>query len=93
MEKCASEKNLCQGAGIVAGKTGESGDICGRNLKKSTTMEIMTIESNAYRLLVEKIEKITAYVEESRNREETERKRKEEAESPVTKDGKPTRSG
>ena len=44
-------------------------------------MEIMTIESNAYRLLVEKIEKITAYVEESRNREETERKRKEEAES------------
>ena len=48
-------------------------------------MEIMTIESNAYRLLVEKIEKITAYVEESRNREETERKRKEEAESPVTK--------
>ncbi len=45
----------------------------------------MTIESNAYRLLVEKIEKITAYVEESRNREETERKRKEEAESPVTK--------
>lgn len=79
------EKNLCQGAGIVAGKTGESGDICGRNLKMSTTMEIMTIESNAYRLLVEKIEKITAYVEESRNREETERKRKEEAESPVTK--------
>ena len=56
-------------------------------------MEIMTIESNAYRLLVEKIEKITAYVEESRNREETERKRKEEAESPATKDGKPTRSG
>ena len=48
-------------------------------------MEIMTIESNAYRLLVEKIEKITAYVEESRNREETERKRKEEAESPATK--------
>ena len=46
-------------------------------------MEIMTIESNAYRLLVEKIEKITAYVEESRNREETERKRKEEAESPA----------
>ena len=45
----------------------------------------MTIESNAYRLLVEKIEKITAYVEESRNREETERKRKEEAESPATK--------
>ena len=69
----------------MAGKTGESGDICGRNLKMSTTMEIMTIESNAYRLLVEKIEKITAYVEESRNREETERKRKEEAESPVTK--------
>ena len=65
----------------MAGKTGESGDICGRNLKMSTTMEIMTIESNAYRLLVEKIEKITAYVEESRNREETERKRKEEAES------------
>ena len=63
----------------MAGKTGESGDICGRNLKMSTTMEIMTIESNAYRLLVEKIEKITAYVEESRNREETERKRKEEA--------------
>ena len=31
---------------MVAGKTGESGDICGRNLKKSTTMEIMTIESN-----------------------------------------------
>jgi hypothetical protein len=28
MEKCASEKNLCQGAGMVAGKTGESGDIC-----------------------------------------------------------------
>lgn len=51
----------------MAGKTGESGDICGRNLKMSTTMEIMTIESNAYRLLVEKIEKITAYVEESRN--------------------------
>ena len=49
----------------MAGKTGESGDICGRNLKMSTTMEIMTIESNAYRLLVEKIEKITAYVEES----------------------------
>lgn len=48
----------------MAGKTGESGDICGRNLKMSTTMEIMTIESNAYRLLVEKIEKITAYVEE-----------------------------
>ena len=48
-------------------------------------MEIMTIESNAYRLLVEKIEKITAYVEESRNREETERKRKEEAESPAAK--------
>ena len=47
----------------MAGKTGESGDICGRNLKMSTTMEIMTIESNAYRLLVEKIEKITAYVE------------------------------
>lgn len=47
---------------MVAGKNGESGDICGRNLKKSTTMEIMTIESNAYRLLVEKIEKITAYV-------------------------------
>lgn len=70
---------------MVAGKTGESGDICGRNLKKSTTMEIMTIESNAYRLLVEKIEKITAYVEESRNREETERKRKEEAESPAAK--------
>ena len=70
---------------MVAGKTGESGDICGRNLKMSTTMEIMTIESNAYRLLVEKIEKITAYVEESRNREETERKWKEEAESPVTK--------
>ena len=69
----------------MAGKNGESGDICGRNLKKSTTMEIMTIESNAYRLLVEKIEKITAYVEESRNREETERKRKEEAESPATK--------
>ena len=69
----------------MAGKTGESGDICGRNLKMSTTMEIMTIESNAYRLLVEKIEKITAYVEESRNREETERKRKEEAESPATK--------
>lgn len=45
----------------------------------------MTIESNAYRLLVEKIEKITAYVEESRNREETERKRKEEAESPAAK--------
>ena len=43
----------------MAGKTGESGDICGRNLKMSTTMEIMTIESNAYRLLVEKIEKIT----------------------------------
>lgn len=43
------------------------------------------IESNAYRLLVEKIEKITAYVEESRNREETERKRKEEAESPAAK--------
>lgn len=60
---------------MVAGKTGESGDICGRNLKKSTTMEIMTIESNAYRLLVE----------ESRNREETERKRKEEAESPAAK--------
>ena len=79
------EKNLCQGADIVAGKTGKSGDICGRNLKMSTTMEIMTIESNAYRLLVEKIEKITAYVEESRNREETERKRKEEAESPATK--------
>lgn len=39
---------------MVAGKTGESGDICGRNLKKSTTMEIMTIESNAYRLLVGK---------------------------------------
>ena len=58
----------------MAGKTGESGDICGRNLKMSTTMEIMTIESNAYRLLVEKIEKITAYVEESRNREETERR-------------------
>lgn len=70
---------------MVAGKTGESGDICVRNLKKSTTMEIMTIESNAYRLLVEKIEKITAYVEESRNREETERKRKEEAESPAAK--------
>ena len=69
----------------MAGKTGESGDICGRNLKMSTTMEIMTIESNAYRLLVEKIEKITAYVEESRNREETERKRKEEAESPAAK--------
>lgn len=49
----------------MAGKTGESGDICGRNLKMSTTMEIMTIESNAYRLLVEKIEKITAYVEEN----------------------------
>ena len=46
----------------MAGKPGESGDICGRNLKMSTTMEIMTIESNAYRLLVEKIEKITAYV-------------------------------
>ena len=60
---------------MMAGKTGESGDICGRNLKKSTTMEIMTIESNAYRLLVE----------ESRNREETERKRKEEAESPAAK--------
>ena len=70
---------------MVAGKNGESGDICGRNLKMSTTMEIMTIESNAYRLLVEKIEKITAYVEESRNREETERKRKEEAESPAAK--------
>ena len=83
--KMRPEKNLCQGADIVAGKTGESGDICGRNLKMSTTMEIMTIESNAYRLLVEKIEKITAYVEESRNREETERKRKEEAESPATK--------
>ena len=83
--KCAPKKNLCQGADIVAGKTGESGDICGRNLKMSTTMEIMTIESNAYRLLVEKIEKITAYVEESRNREETERKRKEEAESPAAK--------
>lgn len=40
----------------------------------------MSIESNAYRLLVEKIEKIAAYVEESRNREETERKRKKEAE-------------
>lgn len=37
----------------------------------------MTIESNAYRLLVEKIEKITAYVEESRRREEAERKGKE----------------
>lgn len=84
-EKMRVRKNLCQGAGMVAGKTGESGDICGRNLKKSTTMEIMTIESNAYRLLVEKIEKITAYVEESRNREETERKRKEEAESPAAK--------
>lgn len=60
---------------MVAGKNGELGDICGRNLKKSTTMEIMTIESNAYRLLVEK----------SRNREETERKRKEEAESPAAK--------
>ena len=42
-------------------------------------MEIMTIESNAYRLLVEKIEKIAAYVEASGEREETERKRKEEA--------------
>ena len=69
------------------------GDICGRNLKKSTTMEIMTIESNAYRLLVEKIEKITAYVEESRNREETERKRKEEAESPAAKGRKADPSG
>jgi hypothetical protein len=32
-KKCASEKNLCQGADIVAGKTNEQGDICGRKPK------------------------------------------------------------
>ena len=56
-------------------------------------MEIMTIDSNAYRLLVEKIEKITAYVEESRNREETERNGKRKRKALRPRDGKPTRSG
>ena len=51
-------------------------------------MEVMSIESNAYRLLVEKIEKIAAYVEASGEREETERKRKEEAERGTTGGGK-----
>lgn len=77
----------------MAGKTGESGDICGRNLKKSTTMEIMTIESNAYRLLVEKIEKITA----SWRNPGTGRKRsangKKKRKALLPRDGKPTRSG
>ena len=56
----------------------------GRHLRQKPKNEYDN-GNNDYRLLVEKIEKITAYVEESRNREETERKRKEEAESPVTK--------
>ena len=72
----------------MAGKTNEQGDICGRNLKNITNMEAMSIESNAYRLLVEKIEKIAAYVEASGEREETERKRKEEAERGMTGGGK-----
>lgn len=48
-------------------------------------MKVTTIEGNAYRLLVKKIERVTAYMEESQNREETEHERKEETEDPVTK--------
>lgn len=44
----------------------------------------MTIESNAYRLLVEKIDRIAAHVEASGEREEAERGRKEEAERLTT---------
>lgn len=50
-------------------KTIEQADICDRKSKYQQIMEVISIESKAFAILVEKIDGIAAYVEESRQRE------------------------
>ena len=56
-------------------------------------MEIMTIESNAYRLLVEKIEKITATWRNPGTGRKRSANGKRKRKALLPRDGKPTRSG
>lgn len=59
-------------------------DICDQKSKNQQIMEVITIESKAFSALVEKIDGIAAYVEESRQREQDGQQGQEEKNSRTT---------
>ena len=62
----------------------EYADICDHKSKNQQIMEVITIESKAFAALVEKIDGIAAYVEESRQREQDGQQGQEEKNSRMT---------
>ncbi len=93
MKKNAHQKkNLAKVPVWWQEKTANRATFAAETKKRVRQWKIMTIESNAYRLLVEKIEKITAYGGIP-NREETAQTERRSGKPCRQRDGKPTRSG